>query len=217
MRIAIFSLLLVFSTTVPAHADCTKDEVCSLLGKMSHFEILDKCPEAAKFLAECKKIEETGLQLLPEAKFVDNGNGTVSDTENHLMWSKTPVRDKEGNLPKVSLKDARKLAQATTINGTTGWRLPTLAELATLLYPERVENASGKKAWINPLFDDGRGHYYWTSTTCAEVTVIEDRYQKKICQAGEKGAWLVHFNINAVFWHLTDVENYHVWVVKSNK
>ncbi|KMP10874.1 hypothetical protein UZ36_06270 [Candidatus Nitromaritima sp. SCGC AAA799-C22] len=211
MRIAVFTFILIFSSYLPVYAKCAKKDICAMLGKMNHFAILDKCPSAGPLLAECKKSSETTMEDLPAAEFVDNGDGTVTDKVNKLVWIK------KGKLDKVSLKDAKKLAQAANDAGRADWRIPTLPELKTLISKERVKNSSGKKAWVNPVFDDGVGHYYWTSTTCDQVSIITDRYQKKICQQGDTAAWLVHFNINAVFWHHTVAKNYHVWLVADLK
>ena len=93
-------------------------------------------------------------------------------------------------IKKLKLKDALAFAEAETFAGSSDWRLPTLPELQTLMHTERVINSSGKKAWINPMFDDGLGHYYWSTTTCNEVSFIEElfqgRMQKKTCQMGIK-------------------------------
>jgi hypothetical protein len=191
--------------------ECKKEDICAMIGKFDHFGILDKCPNAAQFLKECKAASEATIEDLPAAKFVDNKDGTITDTVNKLLWLK------QGILKKHSLNDAKKYALTSADAGKNGWRLPTLPELKTLLYKERTINSSGKKAWIHPLFDDGEGHYYWTTTTCDQVSAIEDRYQKKICHEGERASWLVHFNINAVFWHFVDSENYFVWLVQNVK
>ena len=213
MRIALLAtLVLFFISSSPAYAGCSKNEICAMLGKMTHFGILDKCPGSGPLLAECKKVNETTIEDLPPAEFVDNGDGTITDTVNKLVWTKKGTQNKEGKLNKVKLKIAKKIAAAANNGGRTNWRIPSLQELRTLLFSQRVLNAGGKKAWINPIFDDGVGHYYWSSTTCDQVSVIKDRYQKKICQQGESAAWLVHFNINAVFWH-HKTEDYHVWLV----
>ena len=212
MRITLAVLILFFLSNSSAYAGCSKNEICAMLGKFSHFGILDKCPGSGPLLAECKKVKETTLEDLPPPAFVDNGDGTVTDTVNNLVWMKRGKRDKQGKLNKVKLKKAKEIAQLANDGGRTGWRIPSLPELKTLLFSERVLNAGGKKSWIHPIFDDGVGHYYWTSTTCDQVSVITDRYQKKICQQGESAAWLVHFNINAVFWHHKS-EDYHVWLV----
>ena len=210
MRVVIFSLVFLFSTPFSLYADCKKKEVCAMMGKLNHFAILDKCPNAGPLLAECRKVSTKSIEVLEQPNFIDNGDGTVTDTVNKLLWSKKGIRDK-----KVNLKDAKSIAGTSSVANKTGWRLPTLPELKTLLYKERVINASGKKAWINPIFEDGLGYYYWTTTTCDQVSVIEDRYQKKICQQGDTAAWLVHFNINAVFWFDTKLQKPYVWLVQN--
>jgi uncharacterized protein DUF1566 len=212
MRVLIIALVLFFSSSLSAVAKCTKDQVCAMVGKMNHFAILDKCPNAGPLLVECRQVSDTKIEYLPEPNFVDNGDGTITDTVNKLLWIK---KGKFGQ--KYKLKDAKTAALTAEEAGRTGWRLPTLPELKTLLYKERVINTSGKKAWINPLFDDGLGHYYWTTTTCDQVSVIKDRYQEKICQEGEKAAWFVHFNINAVGWFHTNLERPFVWLVQDAK
>ncbi len=214
--VALFALFFFFVTNFPAHADCSKSKICSMLEKMNHFAILDKCPNAGPLLVECKKVKETIVEDLPPGQFVDNGDGTVTDTANKLVWMKNGQRDKDGELSKVKFKIAKKLAATSSAAGRSDWRVPSLAEFKTLFTTKRILNAGGKKAWINPIFDDGVGHYYWTSTSCDQVSVVTDRYQKKICQQGESAAWLVHFNINAVFWH-HKIEDYHVWLVADLK
>lgn len=209
MRVAALTLALLVAGVLPASAECTKEQVCGLMSTMSHFEILDQCPNAGPLLVECKNVSATTLEDLPEANFVDNGDGTVTDTVNKLLWIK------KGILKKSKLKDALIAAETAEEAGRTGWRLPTLPELKTLVYKERVVNASGKKAWINPIFDDGRGHYYWTTTTCDQLSVITDRYQEKICQRGDGAAWLIHFNINAIVWFLVTEERPHIWLVQN--
>jgi len=211
MRVLLLILAVLIAWPSSSWAKCSKAKVCTMMKTMGHFDILNQCPAAAPFLAECKKVSDKQLEDLPAPNFVDNKNGTVTDTVNKLIWAK------KGDLNKYSLKMASEIAAGADVDGTSGWRLPTLPELKTLMYKERVKNVSGQKSWIHPLFDDGRGHYYWTTTTCEEVSVITDRYQKKLCQQGDQGAWLVHFNIGAVFWHHVTAEKYHAWLVKEAK
>ena len=190
MKLFLTTIILFFLSTLPAHAGCKKSEICSMLGKMDHFSILNKCPNSGPLLAECKKVKETTIEDLLPAEFIDNGDGTVTDTVNNLLWMKKGELDEKGNLTKVKLKIAKKIAAASSYAGRTNWRIPSLAEIKTLFSSKRVVNAGGKKSWINQVFDDGVGHYYWSSTTCDQVSVIKDRYQKKICQQGESAAWL---------------------------
>jgi hypothetical protein len=209
MRIVYLSIIFLLSQAIPSFAKCKAADICKMMTKLDHFSILNKCPDAAPLLKDCRKVNNNAIVELPEPVFVDNGDGTVTDTTNKLRWIK------KGIINKLKLKDAKAFASSETFAGSSDWRLPTLPELKTLLYPERIINASGKKAWINPIFDDGLGHYYWTTTTCDQLSAIEDRYQKKICQQGDSAAWLVHFNINAIFWFLTTQERPHSWLVQN--
>ena len=209
MRIVLLTLIVLLAQAIPSFAKCKPADICEMMKKRDHFSILNECPNAAPMLKDCRKVNESVLEELQPANFVDNGDETVTDTVNKLRWVK------KGVINKLSLKDSIAFAEAETFAGSSDWRLPTLPELKTLLYPERIVNVSGKKAWINPIFDDGLGHYYWTTTTCDQLSVIKDRYQKKICQQGEGAAWLVHFNINAIFWFHTNQERPHSWLVQN--
>ena len=209
MRIVLLTLIVLLAQAIPSFAKCKPADICEMMKKRDHFSILNECPNAAPMLKDCRKVNESVLEELQPANFVDNGDETVTDTANKLRWIK------KGVINKLSLKDSKAFAEAETFAGSSDWRLPTLPELKTLLYPERIVNVSGKKAWINPIFDDGLGHYYWTTTTCDQLSVIKDRYQKKICQQGEGAAWLVHFNINAIFWFHTNQERPHSWLVQN--
>ncbi len=197
----------MWSTQV--YADCSKEKVCSMMKKMGHFAILDQCPNAGALLIECKKSGEKPMEDLQEPKFVANDNGTITDTNNKLIWLN------RGIYKKFSLKKAKEFAITAKEAGISGWRVPTLPELKTLLQKEKVPNSSGKTAWIHPLFNDEGNYYYWTTTTCEEVSFIQDRYQKKTCQQGAGAAWLVHFKVGAIIWHFVKTESYYVWLVKD--
>ena len=112
MKIVLATLIILVISNVPAQAGCSKKEICAMLGKMTHFGILDKCPSAGPLLAECKKVKETTIEDLPPAEFIDNGDGTVTDTVNKLVWIKKGTQDKKGKLNKVKLKIAKKIAEA---------------------------------------------------------------------------------------------------------
>ena len=209
MRIVFLTFIVLLAQAIPSFAKCKQADICEMMRKMDHFSILNQCPGSGSMLKKCRKVSEVTLEELPEAQFVDNGDETVTDTVNKLRWIK------KGILNKVKLKDSKAFAATETFAGSSDWRLPTLPELETLIYSECSINDSGKKAWINPIFEDGLGHYYWTTTTCDQLSATEDRYQEKICQQGEAAAWLVHFNINAIFWFFTTEEKPHTWLVQN--
>ena len=147
MRIVLLTLVVLLSQAVPSFAKCKLKDICAMMQKMDHFSILNACPGSAPLLKECKNVSEAGLPKLPPPEFVDNGDETITDKVNKLRWLKKGI-DK-----RLSLKDAYGYASSESFAGSSEWRLPTLPELRSLLSPEKVVNASGKKSWINPIFD----------------------------------------------------------------
>ena len=69
-------------------------------------------------------------------RFVNNGDGTVADTKTGLMWSA-----KDNGSP-INWLDALSYCQNFSGGGHTDWRMPTLAELASL-YDPGVKNKRG--------------------------------------------------------------------------
>ena len=167
MRIVLLTLVILFSQAVPSFAKCKLKDICTMMQKLDHFSILNACPNSAPLLKECKHVSEEGLPKLPTPEFVDNGDETITDKVNNLRWHK------KGTDQRLTLKDAKGFANNENFAGSSEWRLPTLPELQTLLSPEKVVNASGKKSWINPIFDHSKAHYFWTTTTCDQVSVME--------------------------------------------
>ncbi len=101
-------------------------------------------------------------------KFVDNGDGTVSDLATGLMWS-------QGDNGKgVEWIEALPYAQGATLAGYNDWRLPNVKELQSIVDYSRAPSSSGVEAAIDPIFhctpfvneagDDDYG-YYWSGTS----------------------------------------------------
>lgn len=76
------------------------------------------------------------LSPMASDRFVDNSDGTVTDTQTGLMWA---AQD-NGSL--VNWRAGRSYILEYKGGGHTDWRLPTLAELETLYDPE-VKNKHG--------------------------------------------------------------------------
>jgi len=57
----------------------------------------------------------------------DNGDGTVTDLITGLIWSKAVDKNK------VSLIEAKKIAQRMTLGGYSAWRIPNIKELYSLM------------------------------------------------------------------------------------
>lgn len=92
----------------------------------------------------------------PQIRFIDNGDGTVTDTKLGLMWSKETLRD-------FKVLTYEKAVEACKALGPE-WRLPTRAELCQLVDDTQFDPAIDKKA-----FPDTRSGAYWASTEAASM------------------------------------------------
>jgi hypothetical protein len=113
-----------------------------------------------------------GRQSGSSNRFVDNGNGSVTDRSTGLMWQK--VASSSPLKWEAALADAESLSLA----GYDDWRMPTAKELQSIV---------DYSLWgpsINETFFPGTlSNHYWSSTTYAYGTSI---------------AWRVYFNLGNV-------------------
>jgi pimeloyl-ACP methyl ester carboxylesterase len=100
------------------------------------------------------------------AAFVDNGNGTVTDTSTGLMWQQDTARDGEGNYDPMNWEEALAYCESRTLGGHTDWRLPTIKELRSLVDYSRYNPAINTAFFPNTVSCS-----YWSSTTDALSTV----------------------------------------------
>lgn len=103
--------------------------------------------------------------LSAEERFVDNGDGTVTDNQLGLMWGK---EDTKGN---VDWKNAERWVQYTfpyslPSEKREGWRLPTIEELQTLYVRDEdykgYETNCGQRVKIIPQIRLSCG-WVWSS------------------------------------------------------
>lgn len=94
------------------------------------------------------------------AGFVDNGNGTISDTGTELMWQKDTARDGDGNYDSMTWEEALSYCEENTLAGFDDWRLPTIKELNSIVdyekYPPGINTT---------YFPNTTSGAYWSSTT----------------------------------------------------
>ncbi|MBZ4659549.1 MAG: hypothetical protein JG766_1472 [Desulfacinum sp.] len=97
-----------------------------------------------------------------ETRFVDNGDGTVTDTLLKVMWAKT---DNQGD---VSWKEAERycrLGPPHLIGRYDNWRMPTLEELRSLYVADSAypgyETTCGQRVRITPEIEISCG-WVWS-------------------------------------------------------
>ncbi len=82
-------------------------------------------------LSEEGDVPQAELSVRRDERFVDNGDGTVTDKETNLMWVKNGWR--LDFFSAVDWKDAIKKCEDFEHGGYTDWRLPTIKEWESLL------------------------------------------------------------------------------------
>jgi len=144
---------------------------------------------------------------IPDPRFIDNNDGTVTDNATGLIWLKNTncfgMMDWESALQAAkSLKDGDCGPNPSLVlsdSSTAGdWRLPTMKELCTLIDYGRRNPAlpKGHKFWVVP------GGYHWSATTL-------DYYSGM--------AWIVYIESGTTCYE--DVKNRagYIWPVRKKK
>ncbi len=91
----------------------------------------------------------------PAIRFVNNGNGTITDALTGLMWEQSPI----GSI--VTWNTAVAGAANCSKAGYTDWRLPNRSELRSLCNYGQTNSVN----WLNGKdFNSIYSFYYWTST-----------------------------------------------------
>ncbi len=96
-----------------------------------------------------------------DPKYIDNGDGTITDLVTGLMWSKSPDMDENGDIDasdKMTYSTALAGASAFNLAGYNDWRLPSIKELYSLIMfnGEDVspESPTGRNPFINTDYFD---------------------------------------------------------------
>ncbi len=143
-----------------------------------------------KFTAALQKADEKATAAATSCRYIDNGDGTVSDLDTGLVWEKKDdlggIHDKDNTYSwssgaphgpdgTVFTTFLYSLNGATSSDGTgtvtacfTGdcdWRLPTIQELQGIV-DLTAAGCDGGSPCIDPVFGSTQT-YYWSATTLA--------------------------------------------------
>ena len=105
---------------------------------------------------------------MEEQRFIDNGNGTITDSFTRLMWQEGYAYRETGNY--ISWYDANdyieKLNQRR-LGGFCDWRLPNKLEIQSLYEIAHQFQSRGRRfvLHIDPVFEFSYGSCFWTSRT----------------------------------------------------
>jgi hypothetical protein len=123
----------------------------------------DTIPDHDRSGAGGARSTSTGLAPVP-ARFVSNGDGTVTDTQTNLTWAA------EDNGHDLNWESAKAYCESFSAGGHADWRLPTVGELRSLYDPadSRIARCdSDAKSWrihIAPAIDLSC-YWVWSAET----------------------------------------------------
>ena len=84
---------------------------------------------------------------LAEERFIDNGDGTVTDTKTNLMWAQYD------NMGDINWHQAKDYCEHVILSRYEDWRMPTIDELSTLYNPNEkgYDTVCGDWVRVNPM------------------------------------------------------------------
>ncbi len=109
---------------------------------------------------------------MSEQRFIDNGDGTVSDTLTNLMWvnNDSYLDTKKFVTFNQSIK-YRNRKNKDAFAGFTDWRMPDKKEAQTLYDRDKnLQDKYGIDIHIDDAFIPGCGFDTWTSNTRGKIT-----------------------------------------------
>jgi hypothetical protein len=112
-------------------------------------------------------------------RFVDNKDGTVTDTLKNHMWMKSDTWVELGHL--LSYEQSQEYVKEINdknFAGYSDWRIPN-ATLAKELYDTELSNidVEGGEVHIDPVFTSGCGYTTWTTETRGAKSVMGYDYR----------------------------------------
>lgn len=108
-------------------------------------------------------------ETTPTARFIDNGDGTITDARTALMWVRCASGQSwngsacTGTATKHTWQDALQLADTSSYAGLTNWRLPNVKELVSI-----VEQRCSNPAINETIFPATPTFYFWTGSPLAQ-------------------------------------------------
>jgi hypothetical protein len=127
-------------------------------------------------------------------RFVDNGDGTISDRVTRLMWVKDGSGAGCNNGGVLSFDNAIAFAEGLDFAGHQDWRMPNVKELFSIVDFDR--GGDGSNPAIDPTFFPNTtiNDAYWTSTLYAAFP--------------DDVAWVVNFFDGIVYYNVRYLEYY---------
>ena len=111
------------------------------------------------------------------ARFVNNGNGTVTDTQTGLMWAD------HDNGSNINWPNAKSYCEGYSGGGKSGWREPTMDELQQLYNSGAYGNVikrTGVYVWSSERHGSLFGSFAFDAGGWLWGPYVQDRYHRAL-------------------------------------
>ena len=102
-----------------------------------------------------------------DGRYIDHGDGTITDTRTNLMWAKKDSYSDTGSC--MNWNDSRSYVSSLSTGGYSGWWMPTVQELKGIYDSSKrlmaFDNDSSTPLHLDSIFADGAAYWYWSSET----------------------------------------------------
>jgi len=115
-------------------------------------------------IANICNLESEIPSTTPDSRFVDNGNGTITDSGTGLMWQKcqlglSGLTCNIGSSARLSWRESLNQARLNNLAGYSDWRLPNIKELRSI-----VEQRCYSPSINTKYFPSTASYWFWTSS-----------------------------------------------------
>ena len=166
--------------------------ICSRLGMADFMEQwMDlRCLDCAAAAQRSSTVERQAAEQHIGGRYIDHGDGTITDTETGLMWKRClegleGANCKEGKVETYTWNEAVERFKNVAYAGYSDWRLPTIDELTTLLHCSKGKNKynecndGSERPTIKQQAFPNTSLWYWSGSPSAD---------------GSDYAWSVYFD-----------------------
>ncbi|TDJ51536.1 MAG: DUF1566 domain-containing protein [Nitrospina sp.] len=102
--------------------------------------------------------------MTENTRFIDNGNGTITDTQTQLMWKKTDsFQDTKKWKNWFTGHEYMQIVNLERLGGFEDWRFPNEDEAYSLFEMDKTnQDKYGDDIYLDPLFEPGSAGNTWT-------------------------------------------------------
>lgn len=112
--------------------------------------------------------------MTDNSRFIDNGNGTITDCTTNLMWKKTDsFQDTKKWKNWFTGHEYMQIVNLEKFGGFEDWRYPYDEEAYSLFELEKTnQDKYGDDIYLDPIFEPGSAGVTWTEDTKDSAALI---------------------------------------------